>query len=91
MASVGRKRRAFVRAFPEGQGLGDIRDEIEDPNVESGPAAGGEGDLVERRRRPGGPIAVRLGRLLREIQAVNANDVDLRRAAAVRRERDLRS
>ena len=56
-----------------------------------GPVRARERDLVERRRRPGRPVGVRLGRQPLQPEAVGAHDVDLRRAGAVRRERDLRA
>ena len=90
--AVRRIGRALVGAFAERDLPRRAGRQVVDLDVVARPGARRERDLVERRRRPGRPVGVRLGRRQPpQVQAVGADDVDLRRAGAIGRERDLRA
>ena len=90
--SVRRVGRALIAAFAKGDLAGHPGGQVVDLDVVPGPGARREGDLVERRWRPRRTVGVRFGRRqASEVQAVGADDVDLRLPRPVGGERDLRA
>src|SRR6185436_10554646 len=89
VAAVWRKRRALVRPDAVGNRPGGAGREIEDLDVVPRTVLGRVGDLVERGRRPGRPVAPRLGADPPETRPVGIDDVNHRVAASIRGEGDL--
>ena len=77
MAPVGSISGALVAAFTEGDLSRLAGGQIEHLDVESRTGACRERDLVERRRRPGRPIGVRLAGQPAEVQPIRADDVTI--------------
>src|SRR5689334_6585676 len=78
VTSVRRPRRTFVAAFTKRDLPRLAGRDVQDLDVESRSRLCREGNLVVRRRRPGGAIRVRLRRNLPQSRAIDIHRVDLR-------------
>src|SRR3954468_8952389 len=79
MPSIGRKRGTLIAAFATGDLMTRTGGDIVNPDIKAGSAARGVRDLVERSRRPGGAVRVRvLERESPHVQPISVHDPDLR-------------
>src|SRR3712207_6717598 len=88
--AVRREGRALVVADVVREGARAAGGKIKDTDDVAAAGPRRVGDLVERRRRPRGAIAIRLPSDLLQRGAVGVDDVDLWAAGAVRGEGELR-